>query len=437
MNLLLVLALKRIHDDQQAAARRRSRAREEARRKKNAPKDHAHRYSSREYSENEYFNMVVTEDEVLTAFFDALEKKGKQIDDKDAEEVRKVVEEKLKLQAERVDEINKTLAEIKATGLELVTDQEEYFNYKTTVGRKVLDACEPAFGEKGEYAKVKKSFQLAYKGITLDRAWFRADRIDENPFEVRLTDWEQRNPNLDQEIQEKEVAIEAAEKRLKHAIFGKEEKQDELNKLKKELERLKEAKVDGEKIASQRDIYAEITPEQKALIAKYFDQVDVCKEAGKDVDKDIEKYTQIKGDSYRYSYNKAKSDTERNKWQRALDELIADGDASEELLDAIDTILSEEAIGYEKYSEGKDTYQMQREGHSETFTKLIGWYIDTRREKIATKGLDRREAAYAALAKENNKLLELAGLVDEAKALENPDEKGKKDPKGDGEYGDE
>ena len=413
MNLLLVLALKRIHDDQQAAARRRSRAREEARRKKNAPKDHAHRYSSREYSENEYFNMVVTEDEVLTAFFDALEKKGKQIDDKDAEEVRKVVEEKLKLQAERVDEINKTLAEIKATGLELDTDQEEYFYYKTTVGRKVLDACEPAFGEKGEYAKVKKSFQLAYKGITLDRAWFRADRIDENPFEVRLTDWEQRNPNLDQEIQEKEVAIEAAEKRLK------------------------EAKVDGEKIASQRDIYAEITPEQKALIAKYFDQVDVCKEAGKDVDKDIEKYTQIKGDSYRYSYNKAKSDTERNKWQRALDELIADGDASEELLDAIDTILSEEAIGYEKYSEGKDTYQMQREGHSETFTKLIGWYIDTRREKIATKGLDRREAAYAALAKENNKLLELAGLVDEAKALENPDEKGKKDPKGDGEYGDE
>ena len=91
MNLLLVLALKRIHDDQQAAARRRSRAREEARRKKNAPKNHAHRYSSREYSENEYFNMVVAEDEVLTAFFDALEKKGKQIDDKDAEEVRKIV----------------------------------------------------------------------------------------------------------------------------------------------------------------------------------------------------------------------------------------------------------------------------------------------------------------------------------------------------------
>ena len=52
MNLLMIVALKKIYDDNQAAARRRRRAYESSRKKNNAPKDHDHRYSSKEYSEN-------------------------------------------------------------------------------------------------------------------------------------------------------------------------------------------------------------------------------------------------------------------------------------------------------------------------------------------------------------------------------------------------
>ena len=158
MNVALLLALKMAHDQNQANARRRRRAREEARRKEKAPNKSSSSYSSKEYDEAEYLNMIITEDPVLVAFFKELEKKGAQIDEIDAEEVRKVVEEKLKLQAERVEKIQKKFEEIKNSGLDL-SSNDIYFAYRTTVGEKVLDAGSRAFGDKGEYANVKKSFE--------------------------------------------------------------------------------------------------------------------------------------------------------------------------------------------------------------------------------------------------------------------------------------
>ena len=159
------------------------------------------------------------------------------------------------------------------------------------------------------------------------------------------------------------------------------------------------------------------------MLEKYFEMVDECKEAGKEIDSDIEKYNQIKEVNYRYSYGRSKSETERNKWQRAMDTLIEDGEVSEELLDAIDTIISEENIGYQKYSEGKNSYTMQREGFSERFSSVIKWYLETRKEKILEKAIHRKEEAYKALAEEHKKLCEVAGLVDKAEKLENSQNK--------------
>lgn len=417
MNLLVLAALKMAHDQNQASARRRRRAREEARRKQKAPKNSSSSYSSKEYDEAEYLNLVVTEDPILATFFKELEKKGEQIDALDAEEVRKVIEEKLKLQAERVEKIQKKFEEIKAAGLD-VTSVDTYFAYRTTVGEKVLDAGTRAFGDKGEYANVKKSFELEYKGISLAKEWFKGDKKKENPFEIRYNRWAEEHKDLDSEIQATEEAIKVQERKVKYAIFGKDEKEEELENLKSKLERLRKDQAHGEDLREKRDTFAEITPEQKDLLEEYFDMVTECKEKGKDVDSDIEKYNQIKEVSYHYSYNRQKSEKERNKWQRALDGLIEDGEASEELLDAIDTIISEENIGYQRYSEGKDSYAMQREGYSERFTSLVAWYLETRRERIVTKALHRKEEAYKALTVEHKKLCEMAGLVDEAEKIE-------------------
>lgn len=436
MNLLMLAALKMAYDQNQAMARRHRRARDEARRKKNAPKSSSSSsYSYKEYDETEYFNMVVTEDPILTTFFKELERKGAEIDDLDAEEVRKVVEEKLKLQAERVEKIQTQLDSIKTSGLDLNL-ADTYFYYQTTVGQKVLDAGSRAFGDKGEYANVKKSFELEYKGISLSREWFTGDKKKENPFETRYNTWCENNSDLETQISAQEELIKAQERKVKFALFGKEEKQEELEAQKRKLESLRKEKANGEELKRKSDIFSEITPKQKDMLEKYFEMVDECKEAGKDIDTDIAKYSKIKSDSYHYSYSEKTSAEERNKWQRALDSLIENGEASEELLDAIDTIISEENIGYQKYSEGKDKYAMQREGFSESFSDLVAWYLATRKERIATKALHRKEEAYKALSVEHKKLCEMAGLVDDAQEIEDK-LSGKKGVDGHEEHGDE
>lgn len=431
MNLAVLVALKMIHDQNQADARRRRRARDEARRKKNAPKNSSSSYSSKQYDETEYFNLVVTEDPILTTFFKELEKKGQEIDEQDAEEVRKVIEEKLKLQAERAGRIQEKFEEIKKAGLDIT--EGDSFHDKITVGEKVLDAGKLAFGNKGEYVNARKGFALEYKGIRLAREWFKGDKKQDNFYEIRYNQWYEEHKNLEDEIRSAEESIRLQERKVKFAIFGKEEKQYELEDLRSNLGRLRRIQEEGESLREKRDILADITPKQKDLIEEYFDMLEECKEAGKEVDKDIENYNQIKEVSYHYSYNRGKSEKERNKWQRALDTLIADGEVSEELLDAIDTIISEENIGYQKYSEGKDKYEMQREGYSERFSSVVSWYLETRRERIATKALHRKEEAYKALSVEHKKLCEMAGLVDKAEELEG-NNKEKKGDDGHGEH---
>lgn len=436
MNLIVLLALKRAHDMQVESQRRSRRLREEVLRKKKAPKysygSGSRSYSSKEYSEVEYFSKVITEDEVLTVFFKAIDKKGLEIDEKDAEVIRKKVEEKLEAQAKRVDEIDKVHKELIDTGLNVRRNDYSNSYYNTTVGQKVIEAGQRAFGDKGEYASVKRSFKLEYKGIELAKEWFTGESKSRNPFGMRYDAWEKENPEIDAKIAEKEAEIQVQERKIKHALFKKDEKQDELIKMQKELDELKRKKAYGDEIKIKRDIFAEITPEQKDILERYFSLVDVCKEKGKEVDTDIEEYRKIKDTSYYYYGSKKKSAEDRNKWARVIEELKAEGDISEELLDAVDTILSEESIGYEKYYDGKDEYQIEREGFTKTFTEVIGWYLDTRREKIALKGVERREQAYTALKEEHKKLCDLAGLVDKAEEIED----GKKqDVKGVEEYG--
>ena len=411
MNLAVLVALKMIHDQNQADARRRRRARDEARRKKNAPKSSSSSsYSSKQYDETEYFNLVVTEDPILTTFFKELEKKGQEIDEQDAEE-------------------------IKASGLDIKLSEYSYYGSQVTVGEKVLDSGKRAFGEKGEYAESTRKFEIEYKGITLSREWFKGDRKKENPLEANYNSWLEENKDLESEIAAQEEAIKKQERKYKYALFGRDDKLYELADLKKRLKQLEEQRAHGEELKRKRDAFAEITPKQKDQIEKYYELVDECKEQGKSLDTDIEKYKRVKGIYRGYYYSNDKNEEERNKWQRAIDSLTEVGEVSEELLDAIDTIISEENIGYQKYSEGKDSYAMEREGYSREFSNVVAWYLETRREKIATKALHRKEEAYKALAVEHKKLCEMAGLVAEAEKIE--DSANKKGDDGHGEHGED
>lgn len=433
MNLLMLALLKKSIDDRNAAAaraRNRKKRTEKGGKGKNSPYSGSS-YNQNKYTEKQYFYKIVSDDPLLVAFFQAIEKKGAEIDVKDAEEIRKRVEVALKAQAERAEKIEEKKKELEELGL--VTEYTTSYNFNITIGEKVLDSGRRAFGEKGEYAKVSKSFGLEHEGMVLVREWFKPENREVNPFDKRYEEWLRKHSDLDNQIAEKSYKVTRQERRVKYGLFDKDEKELVLNKLQKELEELEAKRAHGEEIKRERYEFAKITPEQKEKIHEYYELVAECSEKGREIDQDIKAYIDVKGTERGYygSYNRQQSAKGRNKWERAIDELIAEGELSEELLDAVDTIVSEENIGYERYSEGLDEYELRYKGLSDDFKDAVGWFIDTRREKIALKALHRREAAYKALEVEHKKLCDAAGLVDRAEELE-----GKGLPEeGDEEYG--
>lgn len=433
MNLLMLALLKKSIDDRNAAAaraRNRKRRTEKGGKGKNSPYSGSS-YNQNKYTEKQYFYKIVSDDPLLVAFFQAIEKKGEEIDEKDAEEIRKRVEVALKTQAESVKKIEEKKKELEALGLE--TEYTTSYNSNITIGEKVLDSGNRAFWEKGEYAKVSKSFILKHGDMVLVKDWFEPESREVNPFDKRYEEWSRCYSDLDNQIAEKRYAVTRQEERVKYGLFKKDEKEKELIKLQKELEKLEREKARGEEIKRDRDEFAKITPEQKEKIHEYYELVAECAKKGRELDQDIKAYTDVKGTDRGYygSYSRQDSAKKRNKWERAINELIAEGELSEELLDAVDNIVSEENIGYEKYSEGLDEYELRYKGLSDDFKDAVGWFIETRREKIALKALHRREAAYKALEIEHKKLCDAANLVDRAEEIESkglPEE-------GDEEYG--
>lgn len=433
MNLLMLALLKKSIDDRNAAAaraRNRKKRTEKGGKGKNSPYSGSS-YNQNKYTEKQYFYKIVSDDPLLVAFFQAIEKKGAEIDVKDAEEIRKRVEVALKAQAERVEKIEEKKKELEKLGLG--TEYTVSYNSNITVGEKVLDSGRRAFWEKGEYANVSKSFGLEHEGMVLVREWFKPENREVNPFDNRYEEWLRKHSDLDNQIAEKSYEVTRQERRVKYGLFDKDEKELVLNKLQTELEELEAKRAHGEEIKRERYEFAKITPEQKEKIHEYYELVAECAEKGREIDQDIKAYIDVKGTERGYygSYNRQQSAKGRNKWERAIEELIAEGELSEELLDAVDTIVSEENIGYERYSEGLDEYELRYKGLSDDFKDAVGWFIETRREKIALKALHRKEAAYKALEVEHKKLCDAAGLVDRAEELE-----GKGLPEeGDEEYG--
>lgn len=411
--LMFALVAKAIHDQNRGYHRRSSRKRKKSPEKKSS-------YYDKKYTEQEYLNQLIIDDPVLTAFFQAIEKKGDEIDRKDAESVRQEVENGLKEQEERADKIHKKQEELAALGVNLEKRERSYYYDGVIVGKKVTDTYKSAFGDKGEYSLEREEFPVIFDGLYLDRKWFTKENINTNPFEAEYTKWKEGYPDIDKRLEEEEAKLKRAERRLNHAIFGRDKKETEVYIAERCVEEFKGAKERGEKLKLQYDTFAKLTPEQRVKIGEYFELIEEAEKAGKAVGEKASEYDAIMGKGYS---NKAQSVEERRKWLRAVETLIEEGELSEELLDAVDSIIAQEEIGYEKYSEGVSSYDMSYKGFSGKFCEAVAWYYETRKEKIALKALQRKEAAYKALEEEHKRLCEAAGLVDKAEELENQDPK--------------
>ena len=422
MNLLMLALIKKAVDEQNRSHRRHRRTGDKAPEKKGS-------YSSATYSENEFLTLVISEDPILTAFFKAIEEKGKEIDIQDAEKIRKEVGTALEEQAGRVVKINAIKDELEKLGVKLTTNTRT--NYGITVGKKVTETYERAFGEKGEYAKTYEYFPTNFEGLELKPEWFTDKNKDINPFEKEYSNWQESYGDIDERIKAEEAYIAKQKIKVKFAIFGKDYQQYELESAESELKRLVDIKKRGEDLKEKLDIFAKLTPEQREKLKEYFDTIEETRKVGKEIDEKAREYENVSEHYYGYSYygDRRKSAEERNKWQRAIDALIAEGEVSEELIDAVDSLIAEEDIGYQKYHEGVSHYSYSSHGLSEDCANLIVWYLNNRKEKIALKALHRKEAAYQRLEAEHKRLAEAAGLVDKVEELEGQDQSKKGDEK--------
>lgn len=413
MNLLMLALIKKAVDEQNRGYRR-------SRKKgKEAPQKHSS-YSSTTYTENEFLTLVIAEDPVLKAVFQAIEEEGKEIDKKDAEEIRKDIAVKLEEQANRVKKMRTTLTELEGLGVKLT---DSYGMPSITVGKKVTECYERAYGEKGEYAKTTESFPVCFEGLNLQPEWFKEENRDINPFDREYKNKYETHHDIDEQIEALKKKVEKCERSLKFAVFGKYEKEDELRRAKDNLKYAEYKRENWVELKTKKETFDKLTPEQRVKLNEYFEILEEATTVSKEINVQSRDYDAIVGHYYSYSYygDRKRNALDRNKWQRSIDSLIERGELSEELLDAVDTLIAEEDIGYEKYYEGLKDYGYGSHGLTEDCASLIRWYLDTRKEKIALKALHRREESFKRLEAEHKKLVEAAGLVDKAEELEGQD----------------
>lgn len=415
MNLLMLGLIAKAAQEQNRGYRRRS-----SRKREQSPKSSSS-HSSTTYSEMEYLYGVIAEDPALREVFQAIAKKGEEIDDMDAEAIRKEVEAGLKAQAEKGKKIEEKIKELAELGVVLEVDKRPY-NYDTVaMGVKVLDSEErSAFENKGEYAYKDKLYPKVFEGLLLKKDLFTPENRDHNPFESSYMSWKERNPDIDEQIRKAEKEVEKWERKLQSNWGDDYKKEQKLKIARGNLYSLKDRKEQGETYRVQYEAFAKLTPEQKDKIVEYLELLEDAQKSGKDVEANVKKYNAIYERAYYYS-DTEKSIEERRKWPRAVEGLIEDGVLSEDLLDAVDSILSQEELGYEKYSEGLGYYSSANSGLHKKFRQVVDWYYGERKERILTKALQRKEAAYKALIDENKRLCEAAGLVDKAEELEGQD----------------
>lgn len=426
MNLLMLALIKKAVDEQNRSHRRPRKT------GKNAPDKRNSSYSSTKYSENEFLTLVISEDPILKAFFKAIEEKGKEIDKQDAEGIRKEVAEKLEIQAGRVAKLKEIENELEKLGVVLTSDSSRFNGI--TVGKKITETYEGAFGGKGEYAKSYEYFPTVFEGLELKPEWFTEENKDKNPFEKEYIYWYNTYGDIDKKIEDAEAKIAKCKRRAKFAVFGKDHKEYEVERAEKDLSSLLYDKKRGDEMKRKMDTFAKFTPEHKEKLKEYFEVLEETRNAGREIDVQAKNYDNISGHYYSYSYygDRRRCAVERNKWQRSIDALLAEGELSEELLDAVDSLLAEEDIGYKEYHEGLKDYGYGSHGISEDCANLINWYLNERKERIALKALKRKEAAYQVLEAEHKRLSEAAGLVDKAEEL-GDEEKGKKGDEKNGE----
>ena len=150
-------------------------------------------------------------------------------------------------------------------------------------------------------------------------------------------------------------------------------------------------------------IFNNLTEEQKKAISNYLETVNGCKIIGKDIrEKIIESIDLGRGET----------DIKRDKWQRAFDKMIEDGAVSQDIIDDINSILSQEIEEKQDgYDKGEYDYGLNDMGRG--MARGVSWYIrEQERAHQEKTPLQQREEELSSLETEAKTISEAEALID-------------------------
>lgn len=348
------------------------------------------------YSFEEYMYYKIKNDPKLLSFFKLLGQYGKEIDKIDKEKVQEEFQKLCHLYEEKEKEVDERTSELEGIGITISTDirtEEHCAPVRVEEGR--------GFGGVGEYSySSSKTFAIGFNGIKITSEMLSGK--DKSIYQEEYELWQKQNPDIDATESELAKKLEDKKRRLKITVFNREKAKEEIAEMERELESVRRKISEGNAKKEKMNIFNNLTEDQKKAISNYLKVINSCETIGKYIREKISESIDL---------GQGRTDTERDKWQRALDKMIEDGVVSQEIIDEVNSTISQEIEGkQDRYDIGAADYSMN---HIEPrMSKGVLWYI--RKQERVRQGktpLQQRERALSVLEKEARTISRAEALI--------------------------
>jgi len=325
----------------ESAERRRKQLEEERKAKTTAKSKSSSSSSSysydtrRSYSFEEHLIGIIENNPEYLSYVESLYQEGENLDAKDKSTIARELDEV----APQIIAEEKKLAEIRKKLEEAGVTVGEGFIIE---GVRIDQPGQLAFTHRvGSHKYNFINFPIQFNGIRVNKDDIETDG---SAYEQAYAKERNENPDVEEQIEKDRRRLKRQQRLANLPFFNTEER----DKLIRELD----LKIGREEFAIKRiteskqklDVFRSFTPEQKALIAEYINQIYKVKELSDPAGDRVKTYGNI-GLTYR------STDMMRAKWQRANDSLIKSGRVSEETVSKFYEMLTNELdrvyVGYD------------------------------------------------------------------------------------------
>lgn len=374
--------------------------------------------------EPEYIMNILKDEPVLAKFFDIMLEESKKIDNIDINNIERELQRKLKLQADRVKQIETLKEELRNTGIDI----NEFSKRGIYVGVAPDGKYLKPIGKNGEYALQKRYFSLKYNETSLEEEWFKPENRENNPFEEGYNKWlekmnEENIVDIDKELKKLSKENHKWFRRCM-GIFGTELDSKRYDESYAKWKKLNDLKEEGENLKRDKENLDKMTVEQKEKIYEIFKITKECEVTGKEIDLEHQIYLAITKNTSNVT-SKVEVDIKRRKWSRVFKNLIEKRGITEDVLDNVDSILSEFGLGYTKYNVPYKVYEKDEDYDEEEISdkydieeyRVILGYLEERKDKIVAKSNERKKVACdllkSKIGSKNNKKVKKVEKVNE------------------------